>query len=88
MEKKPHTLKMMPHFVAFYNMRAVTLNFVLPDKMADVLTLGLQCFILIHRLNHTGSHRPSDSDSKSYLHQEKNIKFGTRITNLLQSYEL
>ena len=32
-------------FVAFYNMRAVT--FVLPDEMADVSIVGLQCFILI-----------------------------------------
>ena len=42
-------------FVAFYDMRAVM--FVLPDEMADVSIVGLQWFILIPRLNHTGSHR-------------------------------
>ena len=42
-------------FVAFYDMRAVM--FVLPDEMANVSTVGLQWFILISRLNHTGSHR-------------------------------
>ena len=55
-------------FVAFYDMRAVT--FVLPDEMADVSIAGLQWFIiLIPRLNHTGSHRPSDSHSKPYFYQ-------------------
>ena len=39
--------------VAFNDMRAVT--FVLPDEMADVSIAGLQWFILIPRLNHTGS---------------------------------
>ena len=39
-------------FVTFYDMRAVT--FVLPDEMADVSIAGLQWFILIPRLNHTG----------------------------------
>ena len=62
----------------FYDMRAVT--FVLPDEMADVSIVGLQWFILKPRLNHTGSHRPIDSRFKSYLHQEKNIGFGTRTT--------
>ena len=42
-------------FVAFYDMRAVM--FVLPDEMANVSIVGLQLFILIPRLNHTGSHR-------------------------------
>ena len=56
-------------FVAFDNMRAAT--FVLPDEMADVSIVGLQWFILIPRLNHTGSHRPVDSHSKPYLHREK-----------------
>ena len=56
--------------------------------MADVSIAGLQWLILIPQLNHTGSHRPSDSRPKPYLNQEKNIRFGTRITNLLQSYEL
>ena len=65
-------------FVAFYDMRAVT--FVLPDEMADVSIAELQWFILIPRLNHTGSHRPIDSDSKPYLHREKKIGFGTRTT--------
>ena len=65
-------------FVAFYDMCAGT--FVLPDEMADVLIAGLQWFILIPRLNHTGSHRPIDSHSEPYLHREKNIGFGTRTT--------
>ena len=65
-------------FVTFYDMRAVL--FVLPDEMEDVLIMGLQWFILIPRLNHTGSHKPIDSHSKPYLHQEKNIGFGTRTT--------
>ena len=56
-------------FVAFYDMHAVTL--VLPDEMADVLIAGLQWFILILRVNHTGSHRPIDFHSTPYLHQEK-----------------
>ena len=37
--------KMMPPFVAFYDMHAVT--FVPPDEMADVTIAGLQWFILI-----------------------------------------
>ena len=65
-------------FVAFYDMRAVT--FVPPNEMTDVMIAGLQWFILIPRLNHTGSHRPIDSHSIPYLHQEKNIGFGTRTT--------
>ena len=65
-------------FVAFYDMCAVT--FVLPDEMADVSIAGLKWFILIPRLNHAGSHRPIDSHPKFYLHQEKNIGFGTRTT--------
>ena len=64
-------------FVAFFNMRAAML--VLPDEMVDVSNTGLQWFILIPRLNHTGSHRLTDSHSKPYLHQEKK-KFGTRTT--------
>ena len=56
-------------FVAFYEMRAVT--FVLPDEMEDVSIEGLHWFILIPRLNHTGSHRPIDSHSVPYLHREK-----------------
>ena len=59
-------------FVAFYDMRDVT--FVLPDKMADVSIAGLQWFILIPRLNHTGYHRPIDSHSKPYLHREKKYR--------------
>ena len=65
-------------FVVFYDMLAVM--FVLPDEMADVSIAGLQWFILIPKLNHTGSHRPIDSHSKPYLHREKNIGFGTRTT--------
>ena len=60
-------------FVAFYDMCAVT--FVLPNEMANVSMAGLQWFILIPRLNHTGSHRPTDSIP--YLHRgKKNIGFG------------
>ena len=40
-------------FVAFYDMHAVT--FVPPEEMADASIAGLQWFILIPRLNHTGS---------------------------------
>ena len=65
-------------FVAFYDMRAVT--FVLPDEMADVSIAGLQWFILIPRLNRTGSHLPIDSHSIPYLNREKNTGFGTRTT--------
>ena len=65
-------------FVVFYDMCAVT--FVPPDEMEDVSITGLQWFILIPRLNHTGSHRPIDSHSKPYLHREKNIGFGTRTS--------
>ena len=69
-------------FIAFYDMRAVT--FVLPDKMADVSIAGLQWLILIPRLNHTGSHRPVDSHSKSYLHGEKtNCKLSSCILSLV-----
>ena len=57
------------HFVTFYDMRAFT--FVPPGEMADVSIAGLQWFILILRLNHTGSHRPVNSHSKAYLHREK-----------------
>ena len=39
-------------FFAFCDMRAVT--FLLPDEMADVSIVGLQLFILIPQLNHTG----------------------------------
>ena len=55
-------------FVAFYDMHAVM--FVLPDEIADVSIVGLQWFILIPRLNHTGSQRQIDSHSKPYLHRE------------------
>ena len=65
-------------FVAFYDMHAVT--FVPPDEMTDVTIAGLQWSILIPRIIHTGSHRPIDSHSIPYLHQEKNIGFGTRTT--------
>ena len=65
-------------FIAFNDMCAVT--FVLPDEMANVLIAGLHWFILIPQLNHTGSHRPVDSHSIPYLHQEKNIGFGIRTT--------
>ena len=74
-------------FVAFYDMHAVT--FVLPDEMADVSIAGLQWFILIPRLNHIGSHRPTDSHSIPYLNREKKISdLEQELPNLLQSYEL
>ena len=57
-------------FVTFYDMHAVT--FVLPDEMADVSITGLQWFILIPGLNHTGSHMPNA------IYIQKNIGFGTR----------
>ena len=63
-------------FVAFYDMHAVM--FVLPDEMANVPITGLQWFILIPRLNDTGSHRPNDSHSIPYLHGEKNTGFGKK----------
>ena len=43
------------------------------DEMVDVSIAGLQWFVLIPRLNHMGSHRPSDSRSKPYLHREIEI---------------
>ena len=73
-------------FVTFYNMSTVT--FVLPDEMADVSIAGLQWFILIPRLNHTGPHRPTDSHSKPYLHREKIQDLKQEPPSLLQSYEL
>ena len=45
-----------------------------PDEMANVSIAGLQWFILIPRLNHTGSHRPIDSHSISYLQREKKYR--------------
>ena len=59
-------------FCRFKDMRAVT--FVLPDEMADVSIAGLQWFILIPRLNCTGSHRPIDFYSIPYLHWEKKYR--------------
>ena len=74
-------------FVAFYDICAVM--FVLPDEMADVSIAGLRWFILIPRLNHTGSHRPIDSHSKPYLHLEKKIQdLEQELPSLLHSYEL
>ena len=74
-------------FVAFYDMRVVT--FVLSDEMADVSIAGLQWFILIPRLNHTGSHMHIDSHSKPYLHREKKIWYiEQKLPSLLQSYGL
>ena len=70
-------------FVAFYDMRAVT--FVRPDEMADVSIAGLQWFILIPRLNYTGSLRPIDSHSKPHLHREKNIGLEQELPSLLLS---
>ena len=75
-------------FVAFYNMHAV--RFVAPDEMADVTIAGLQWFILIPRLNHTGSHRPIDSHYILYLHRKKKKKLDLEqeLPSLLQFYEL
>ena len=62
---------------------------VLSDEMADVSIAGLQWFILIPRLNHTGSHRLIDSHSIPYLHREKKIyDLEQELPSLLQSYEL
>ena len=84
-EKKPN--KMMPLLSPF--MTCMLSSLFHQMKWTDVLIAGLHWFILIPRLNHMGSHRPSDSRSKPYLHRgKKNIRFGTRITNLLQPYEL
>ena len=55
-------------FVAFYNICAVT--FVLPDENGYVLIAGLPVVYFIPQLNHTGSHRPSDSHSNPYLEKE------------------
>ena len=74
-------------FVAFYDMRAVT--FVLPDEMTDVSIAGLQWFILIPRLNHTGSHRTIDSHPYPIYIEKKNILgLEQELPSLLQSYEL
>ena len=45
-------------------------------KMADVSIAGLQWFILIARLNRTGSRRPSDSHSKTLftLREKKSLE--------------
>ena len=61
--------KMMPLLSPFTT--CVLSCLFLPDEMEDVLIAGLQWFILIPRLNHTGSHRPIDSYSKLHLHREK-----------------
>ena len=73
-------------FVAFYDMHAVM--FVPPDEMADVSIKGLQWFILVPRLNHTGSHRPNESHSITYLHRKKIKDLEQDLPSLLQSYEL
>ena len=67
-------------------MRAVT--FVLPDEMANVSIAGLQWFILIPRLKHTGCHRPIYSHSIPYLHREKIYDLEQELPSLLQSYKL
>ena len=68
MEQKRTTQNDAP-FVAFQGMSAVM--FVLPDEVADGSIAGLQWFILIPTLNHTGSHRSTDSYFKPYSHREK-----------------
>ena len=72
--------------VYFYDMHAVT--FVLPDETADVSIAGLQWFIIIPRLNHTGSHRSIDSHPIPYLHREKIQDLEQELPSLLQCYEL
>ena len=52
-------------FVAFYDIHAVT--FVPPDEMADVAIAGLQWFILIPRLNHTGWEKEEQAVRNTYL---------------------
>ena len=71
-EKKNHKHKMMPLLSPLTT--CVLSKCLLPDEMADVSIAGLQWFILIPRLNHTGSHRPSDSYSKPYLHRGKKYR--------------
>ena len=75
-----------PSDAPYVALRAVT--FVLPDEMADVSIAGLQWFILIPRLNHTGSHRPIDSHCIPYLHRGKKMDLEQELPSLLQSYEL
>ena len=77
-KKKTHThTQNDAPFVAFHDMRAFT--FVLADKMADVSIAGMQWFILIPRLDHTGSYRPSDSSSKpGPIYIEKKYKIWNR----------
>ena len=77
--------KMMP-FCHLFDMRAVM--FVLPNEMEDVSIAGLQWFILIPRLNHTGSHRLIDSHSKLYLHRGKKMDLEQELPSLLHSYKL
>ena len=72
-------------FDAFSDMRAVT--FVPPDEMADVTIAGLQWFILISQLNHTGSHRPIDSHSIPYLHREKKYRIWNKNYPASLNYE-
>ena len=72
-------------FVAYSDMRAVT--FVPPDEMADVTIAGLQWFILISQLNHTGSHRPIDSHSIPYLHREKKNRIWNKNYPASLNYE-
>ena len=67
-QKKNRTQNEAP-VVALYDMRVVT--FVLPNEMVDVSIAGLQRFIRIPILNHTGSQRTGDSRPKPYLHREK-----------------
>ena len=62
-------------FVAFYDMRAVT--FVLPDEMADVSIAGLQWFILIPLLNHTGLTGQLIHTPNPIYIEKTNIGFGT-----------
>ena len=74
-EEKNKTQNDAP-FVAFYDMRAVT--FVLPDELANVSIAGVQWFILVPQLNHTGSYRPNDSHSIPYLHREKKYRIWSK----------
>ena len=65
-------------FVAFYDIRTIT--FVLPDEMADASIAGLQWFIIIPRLNHTGLIGQLILILNTIYIEKKNIGFGTRTT--------
>ena len=78
--------KMMPPFVAFYDMHAVT--FVLPDKwqmcrLRDCSGL----FLYPDKTTQSLTGQVISIPNPIYI-EKKNIKFGTRTPNLLQSHKL